>query len=489
MPIGQELARLRMMGEEKMRDRPEWRGSFPLVNFQATKRLSLGASGMARGRTGAGRVAAAAVRAHRRPRNQAQDTSRGRIRARSRTTAAAPSSSSLVTARTDTAVQAKRGEDRREKNGGQRSDTGTFVSSHASTVGMRGSIIMTKKGAAPLSSSASLLPLSSAALGKAQSKLVTAAMAYDRCVAGAKDCLHRGATTFRAARTYSEQQKAFEESTATLGPAQPARAGYTDWRGSSVVGLQNATIDVVEAMDAWAVEWAAAREDDEHEVEHAVGMSNSNGGSGGSNNSIVIEGEEEVQKVGVAAAVPATAPPFLWEGTPLVSTIIGHSAKLVAGAPELREWYGPGFPIERNPFFLAYPVDDRPVTPRNALVRAWVNGEVCGGVSVVSTLNHATTMLDVGFTAVQIIGYHRAVDTVRCPSGKSLRVYTAHSARCSWEWPIQLRFTTKSKIHKAVQVHRNGLMRNTQASHHTHLRRRLLIDNNLLVYAVRSFLT
>ncbi|CAN0549421.1 unnamed protein product, partial [Ectocarpus sp. 8 AP-2014] len=67
--------------------------------------------------------------------------------------------------------------------------------------------------------------------------------------------------------------------------------------------------------------------------------------------------------------------PFLWEGSPLVSTIIGQSAKLVAGAPELKEWYGAGFPIERNPFFLAYPVDDRPVTPRTALVRAWVNGE------------------------------------------------------------------------------------------------------------------
>lgn len=375
VPIGQELARLRMLGEEKMRDRPEWRGSFPIVNFQATKRLSLGAPGMTRAGAGAGagRAAAVAARDHRRARRQAQDTARSRIRTRSRTSS---SSSSLAIPRTGT-VQAKRGEDRHEQ--GKRGDVGKFIGNDTTTIRGRSTSTTAQKITASLASSVSS-PSSPVALVEAQSKLVAAAVAYDRCVAGAKDCLDRGATAFRMARTYSQQQKAFEESTATLGPAQPARAGYTDWRGSPVVGLQNATLDVLEAMDAWAVEWAAAR-DDETGAGHAGGDFDSTGGGG---NSIVIAGEEEAQKDGVAAAVAVTAPPFLWEGSPLVSTIINHSAKLVAGAPELKEWYGPGFPIERNPFFLAYPVDDRPVTPRNAVVRAWVNGEVRAWVAVAS---------------------------------------------------------------------------------------------------------
>ncbi|CAM9750510.1 unnamed protein product, partial [Scytosiphon promiscuus] len=287
VPIDQEMARLRMLGEEKMRGRPEWKGSFPVISFQATKKL---------------------------PRL---------VRARSR------ASSSLSHAMTEgTTVQATVGWSETRQGG----DSSTRSTS-----------------------------LSTAALLQAQSRLVAAAVAYDRCVAGARDCLDRGATAFRQARTYSEQQKAFEESTAVLGPSQPARAGYTDWRGRPVAGLQNATLDLVEAMDGWATEWRAAREDDAGLVDK--------------------EGAGKVAKDGAVAVVAVAAPPFLWEGSPLVSTIIGHSAKLLAGAPALGEWYGPGFPIERNPFFLAYPVDDRAATPRNALVRAWVNGEVVTTVS------------------------------------------------------------------------------------------------------------
>ena len=108
-------------------------------------------------------------------------------------------------------------------------------------------------------------------------------------------------------------------------------------------------------MDAWATEWTAARND-------TVGV-----------------GREKLSCQNDAEESPVCvnkAPPFLWEGLPLVSTIIGQSGSIVAGASELRQWYGPGFPCGRNPFFLAYPIDDQPVTPQDVLVKAYVNGEV-----------------------------------------------------------------------------------------------------------------
>ena len=364
VPMSQELARLKMLGEEKMRSRPEWRGSFPVVDFQATKRLSIGAHRMG---AGARRTAAAAMaRNRRRERRQAHEIPGRTVRSRTRESAAA----ALLTKQRAVEVR----EDREDKNlmQGKQDCTSALVEIDAAATTRNSSTTATVHGGtAP---SLLVLSLSQAALVESQAKLVAAAVAYDRCVAGVRECLDRGAAAFRTASTYSDQQKAFEESTAALGPAQPARAGYTDWRGRAVVGLQNSTLDVVEAMDSWAAEWEAAREGDTE-----AGQAGGVGWKSGARNDGGFDGEEEVGKDGAVPAATVKAPPFLWEGSPLVSTIVDHSASIVAGAPELKEWYGPGFPIERNPFFLAYSVDDRPVTPRSALVRALVNGEVRGG--------------------------------------------------------------------------------------------------------------
>ncbi|CAM9468709.1 unnamed protein product, partial [Ectocarpus sp. 13 AM-2016] len=376
VPISQEMARLRMLEERKMRSRPEWRGSFPLVDFSATKRLPFGAGGMAG--TGARRArntaasAVSAVVATRDHQLQAQGTAHDESMTRLRTLQSSPSSSLKMPT---TVPQEQRKENsNRDQGQGDRctfTDHNKVKETNARSADKRRSSssspspVAVAAATAAAAAGAGAETAGATALLEAQAKLVSAAVAYDRCVAGARDCLYRGCAAFRLARTYSEQQKAFEESTATLGPAQPARAGYTDWRGSPVVGLQSATLDVVEAMDDWAAEWAAAK--------------GGKADAGGGDNAFAGEGVE--LKDGAVAEVAVAAPPFLWEGSPLVSTIIGQSAKLVAGAPELKEWYGPGFPVERNPFFLAYPVDDRPVTPRSALVRAWVNGELATTVS------------------------------------------------------------------------------------------------------------
>ncbi|CAN0159923.1 unnamed protein product, partial [Hapterophycus canaliculatus] len=352
VPIDQEMARLRMLGEEKMRCRPEWKGSFPTINFQATKRLPFGAGGMSGARAArAGRAAAVPTAA------RGRRCDRHVVRARSR----APSSRSLAITN-GIAVQTNPGS--RDCGRGQWDGTCPAEGETPTTQRKRttGTTTATTAHRDHIFCTPPLVP---AGLFNAQSRLVAAAVAYDRCVAGARDCLDRGAAAFRQARTYSEQQKAFEESTAVVGPSQPARAGYTDWRGRPVIGLQNATLDVVEAMDTWAAEWRTTREN-----ETGLGEKSSGG-----------MGKEQVAKDGAVEVVATAAPPFLWEGSPLVSTIVGQSAKLLASTPELGEWYGPGFPIKRNPFFLAYPLDDRPVTPRNAFVRTWVNGEMVTTVS------------------------------------------------------------------------------------------------------------
>lgn len=185
-------------------------------------------------------------------------------------------------------------------------------------------------------------------LAAAQSRLVSSAIEYERCVAAVRDCIAHGVASFREARTHSEQQEAFKETTAALGPAQPARAGYTDWRGRPVRGLQSATLEVAEAMEAWAEEWARHR-----------------GREDGGSRDQLSKGKRAHE-----------APPFLWEGGPLVLRIVNHTEELVGATPELKEWYGPGFPVRDNPFCMAYPITDRPPTPRDAMVQTHFNGHV-----------------------------------------------------------------------------------------------------------------
>lgn len=340
IPFSQELTRLRKLKGEKTRCRPEWRGSFPAVDFRTTKNVSFAC----------GKVDT--------PASQNRGKTRQRIH-REQCTARRgrrqPKTSGIAIDGVLTELAMRMTQEETRNVLGERDGTGNSA----------------RGGLAPCY----------LALVEAQSNLVAAAMAYDKCVAEVRQCLERGAAAFLVARTYSEQQSAFEETTATLGPAQPARAGYADWRGSSIVGLQSATLDVVEAMDAWATEWTAAKND-------------ATGGGGGGVDREKNSPQDNAEESPVCAD---KAPPFLWEGVPLVSTIIGHSVSIVAGASELLQWYGPGFPSGRNPFFLAYPIDDRPVTPRDVLVRAYVNGEVCTGI-VAFTLICFTEFASAGYS-------------------------------------------------------------------------------------------
>ncbi|CAM9689736.1 unnamed protein product [Choristocarpus tenellus] len=183
----------------------------------------------------------------------------------------------------------------------------------------------------------------SSTVHSAQMVLIASVMAYEKCVSAVHDCIERGRTAYHEAHTYSEQHKAFEEVTANLGFYQPARAGYNDWRGQPVIGLQNATVDAIEAVG----KWVEAR------------CADAQGGGGGSHGTMR----------------------FFWKGQHFLLCIIDQTEHIFSRAPELGEWYGPGFPIHRNPFCLSYNLDERPCTPRNIMVRSFVNGEYTTTIS------------------------------------------------------------------------------------------------------------
>ncbi|CAM9353875.1 unnamed protein product, partial [Sphacelaria rigidula] len=345
--IGAELARLKIMWEEKARDRPEFCASFPAVGGEVTKRLPFGGAVLlaSPGRTDKRSKQLRSRRHNRRPAKRHSEKSRitGKLRTRF----------SLVgSARSDPS---------KSVSGMERTSLCSphlLEECHRTDTSGSGKDNITRHGGFATSS---IFP----ELDAAQSNLVSKAMAYDRCVTSSRDCLDRGAATYRAARTYSEQQAAFAETTATLGPAQPARAGYSDWRSRPIVGLQSSTLDVVEAMDAWASAWVEARGD-------TTGLA--------AGPAVTHEAQDEKQRDTTLPGV-ATAPPFVWEGTPLVLTIISQTEKLIGRVPELKEWYGPGFPIRQNPFCLGYPIVDRPKTPCSAFVKAFVKGEIVDTVS------------------------------------------------------------------------------------------------------------
>lgn len=314
LTINQELTRLRRLLEESVSCRPAWRGSFPDVSFQKVKRAPI--NGEATPETWGGPQ-------HRR--QHARHIGRRKTTRSLRTTGVVPGSHNLVIVTSS----AKR-------------PLPDDYEMHVNT-----SLPLPRPSGLKSARMVSVSP----ALPKTQYNLVAAALAYESCVSTVKECLERGVFSFHAARTYSEQQNAFDETTANLGPTLKARTGYMDWRGRNITGIQNATLDVVEALDAWTTEQASSADQTVAEMDER--------GSG-----------PDAGKVNTC--------PFLWEGSPLVAKIIGFSATLFENALELKKWYGPGFPVARNPFFLAYPIDERPVTPRSALVRTNANGEVRG---------------------------------------------------------------------------------------------------------------
>ncbi|CAM9231116.1 unnamed protein product, partial [Discosporangium mesarthrocarpum] len=293
LPMSEELERLRGLCRRKQAARqPEWQSTFPAIQFEASKRLSLG---------------------------QWKQGPRSRNPAQRR-----------CTWQWHKANDSTPGQGVRRRNMLQLHPVDNQERPEVNAEEYSG--IHEREGEDPRSSD----------IDQAQADLIRKVMAYERCLRSVKDCLSRGLVAYRTSHTYSEQQRAFEETTANLGFFQPARAGYSDWHGHDVVGLQNATLDAIEAVGMWAQARASA-----------------------------------VRDVGEGGRVL----PFLWEGKNFLVGIIDQMDSFFKGAPELQRWYGPGFPLKRNPFCMAYNLDERPATPRSAMVRSYIHGECVMAIS------------------------------------------------------------------------------------------------------------
>ncbi|CAM9667343.1 unnamed protein product [Chrysoparadoxa australica] len=182
------------------------------------------------------------------------------------------------------------------------------------------------------------------AINTLEGEVVRKIMARDAYLAEVKGCLARALAEHKAARTKREQQTCFDELKAMLGFYQPARPGYTDWHGREVIGLQDLTIAAVDAVHRWQLSML-----DHHEGEE-------------------VEGQKLL--------------PFVWEGEDFLHGVI-NQCDFLGQCEEIVDWFGPDFPYKHNPFSMAYALDDRPVTPRSALVKTWLDGEL---TEVISTL-------------------------------------------------------------------------------------------------------
>ena len=65
--------------------------------------------------------------------------------------------------------------------------------------------------------------------------------------------------------------------------------------------------------------------------------------------------------------------PFTWNGKNVLLQI-PTGIDFLSKSHELVKWFGNDFTFERNPFMLAVPLDDRPVTPVNAAREIVVDG-------------------------------------------------------------------------------------------------------------------
>lgn len=160
--------------------------------------------------------------------------------------------------------------------------------------------------------------------------VIEALMAYDKCMEDVKKCLAASLVALKSATTYSQKVAALEQFRCMLGQGQPARPGYKDWRKDAVLGLQDVTLAAVEAIDEWSK---------------------------------------------ASKSVPQG--PFCWSGKPFLLNLPHHLDFLAeAGAKPVRQLYGDAFPVVLNPFSMCYSLNERPPTPTDPHVKAYIDGEL-----------------------------------------------------------------------------------------------------------------
>jgi hypothetical protein len=72
--------------------------------------------------------------------------------------------------------------------------------------------------------------------------------------------------------------------------------------------------------------------------------------------------------------VDTSKKPFIWDGRNVLLALVTN-LDFLNHSKELVEWYGRELPLQRNPFMLAVPMEERPPTPQSAMRRVLVDGK------------------------------------------------------------------------------------------------------------------
>ena len=128
-----------------------------------------------------------------------------------------------------------------------------------------------------------------------------------------------------------------------LGMPREARKGYNDWRGKYTKGMVLTTVELVESIGVWREGVLAAQ--------GKLGTRNEFG-------ELIDHG---------------TPCPFMWNGKNILLEI-PSGLDFLSKCSELVQWFGSDFHFTRNPFMLAVPLDDRPMTPIKATREVEIDG-------------------------------------------------------------------------------------------------------------------
>mmetsp|Transcript_25748 Transcript_25748/g.80623 ORF Transcript_25748/g.80623 Transcript_25748/m.80623 type:complete len:471 (-) Transcript_25748:59-1471(-) len=214
---------------------------------------------------------------------------------------------------------------------------------------------------------------------QAEADVVDAALRLEGYLRKIKDTLERCRDEYTAARRLQDRQNAFDEVTEMIGPPLEPRPGFVDWRQFPVEGLHVYLCAVTEAVVRWR--WALVETQDSRLAQAPPTVVAPPEGEG-QDAPAAAEPEDPLNGAPRTAKTPPPPPmvPFFWNGRNLLLTVV-HCTQFLQRCDELREWYGPDWPFQQNPFCRAVPLLERPVTPRSELIRVLVDGEYMMQVS------------------------------------------------------------------------------------------------------------
>jgi len=181
------------------------------------------------------------------------------------------------------------------------------------------------------------------ALDQAQANVVSKIIEYESYSADLRRTLEGAIAAYRKARVVAARQTSFDKLTAMLGTPREARMGYNDWRGQFIKGIVLITVELIESVGIWREASLAgqgklrSRNEFGELVDHGPPM------------------------------------PFTWNGKNILLQI-PSGLNFLSRCDELVRWFGNDFTFHRNPFMLAVPLDDRPVTPMKATRTVMIDG-------------------------------------------------------------------------------------------------------------------